>query len=381
MMNQRGQALIQALVSVAIMGIVIMGFMSMMSTQRRQMLGVGEKLSSIDLERVVNTTWAEGSVCTFLLAGPGITPFQFDPTTLKNAKPTFPVGQIPATNSANSTALVVADDKTPPMPDRTTLVVPKIQIQDVDCAIQPCSATSTLFTANLAILFDGKKLVTPLAPVLIPFQFKTAVSPTLPNTQVVSACIGNGSGGGGGSGGPPSGAPSVAALGCHMWTVPTYNTITVKLWGAGGSAGDAVGGFSFFAGVLAGGGYGSSYAGPEGPGAGGFASGGDTNLNGNSGTTAAGGSAPNGGAGGAVNSAPSTIVNGGYPGGGAGYVSGYLRSAPPPASGSGAFAQKTFNSGDLTPGSKVLVCTGLNSFYGVFAYGMGADGRVEIYLK
>ena len=163
----------------------------------------------------------------------------------------------------------------------------------------------------------------------------------------------------------------------YTFTVPTYSSsIVVTLWGGGGGGGGGGstfgnsgnnGGASTFLTLSAGGGGGGTGAWTANPtgvsGSGGTATGGDINTNGNSigtsngATTGAG--APNGGG----NTTTATANAEHYPGtapGGAGTGGRWAGSGNPTggAGGSGAYVQKTYAVGALTPGTVITVTVG-----------------------
>ncbi len=150
------------------------------------------------------------------------------------------------------------------------------------------------------------------------------------------------------------------ATGVHSYTVPaSFGTITVRVWGGGGSGGQGAwwhgnglaGGNSSIAslGLMAGGGGFGNLTGGA-PGAGGVASGGTVNTNGAAGsanittTGGLGGSSPNGGAGG-------NASNGTAPGGGA--AGSYGNPDGGAGGGAGAYVEKTFTSLTLAPNATI----------------------------
>jgi len=185
----------------------------------------------------------------------------------------------------------------------------------------------------------------------------------------------------------------------HSFVVPTYDTLTVTVWGGGGGGGGAGGGgngnngsqssFASPTPVLANGGIGGGGASGDNPpgGAGGTASGGDTNTTGATGATGSsstggnGGDAPNGGTGGAGGNKavgdPGNAPGGG--GGGAGHQSGPTKSGGG-GGGSGGYSTKVFSSGDLTVSSSIDVVIGNfgTGGTGSNAGGNGARGQVDI---
>ena len=208
-----------------------------------------------------------------------------------------------------------------------------------------------------------------------------------------------------------AGSQTYSTPGSYSFTVPSYGTLTVEVWGAGGGGGSGYttkngssGGNSTFEFVFAGGGSGGSHAGnTSNPGgAGGYASGGTTNQSGTTGQTGstnsaccpkggAGGAGANGGAGGAgapwsggSNAAgvPGTVPGGG--GGGAATGGGKLLPRTAGGGGGGAYASKTYSVGELISGSSVDVNVGSGGAGGPTGPiipqngGNGAAGKVVV---
>lgn len=215
------------------------------------------------------------------------------------------------------------------------------------------------------------------------------------------------------------GSATYSTPGSYSFTVPAYGSLTVYVWGGGGGGGAAAGsnqpstgGTSQFASVSAtGGGYGSSGSNctelygscssyidaHTAAGAGGIASGGDTNTNGVAGGTSGsgvgrpGGNAPNGGVGGgtaSLNGAAGAAPGGGGSGEKSSHQACHEANAHRICSGvtiyqgggggSGAFAAKTYNIGDLTPGSIITVVVGDGGLSIPTYGGAGASGEVAI---
>lgn len=155
------------------------------------------------------------------------------------------------------------------------------------------------------------------------------------------------------------GSTGQAMYSVHSFKVPeNYKTLTVKMWG-GGAANAMAGGDSVFKNLKAGGGLSAGYHIPS---RGGQASGGDVNKNGNPGrTNGDGGDAPNGGSGAKLFGSGSVA---GFPGGGG---CGDPRNDLP-GGGSGSYAEKVYQSGDLKAGEEILVEVGFGGL------GVGAGG-------
>ena len=191
-----------------------------------------------------------------------------------------------------------------------------------------------------------------------------------------------------------------STAGTYSFTVPSYSTsLVVKLWGGGGGGGG--GGSTFgnsgtngtattFSTLSAGGGGGGTGAWTANPtgssGAGGTATGGTINTNGNSiattngATTGAG--APNGGGNTVTATANAEHYVGNAPGGGA--TGGRWAGSGNPTGGgggSGAYVEKTYNVGDLTPGTVMSLTVGAGGAGGssdADQGARGADGRIMV---
>lgn len=179
--NQAGQSLIQVLVSIALISILILAFASMMTNEQRALEQVNQKLASLDLERLLTSAFADGSLCATLFSKSALT--AFDPMTVSSvtgAVETFV--QIPP----GTPSPLVAKGK-PASVMSGNLVVQSISLTDVVCQ-SPCTASSNLFNGNLTVAFDPKKLVIPLRTITIPIIFSTTGGA---GAQIPDSCVGN----------------------------------------------------------------------------------------------------------------------------------------------------------------------------------------------
>ena len=189
-----------------------------------------------------------------------------------------------------------------------------------------------------------------------------------------------------------AGSQTYSTAGSHSFTVPSYATLTVTVWAGGGGAsnyyaayypGQSGGSSSFNGSVIAYGGATSDVCG-FGAGAGGTATGGDSNYTGGTGGAGSGKSvggvggngANGGGSGGAFDYSTGHGLAGSQPGGG-----GAGRAGCDGAGGGGA-SVKTYTSGQLTVGGTVSVVVGAGGIAGVapiyYTSGAGAPGQVTI---
>ncbi|MBI2030970.1 hypothetical protein HYT05_05085, partial [Candidatus Kaiserbacteria bacterium] len=181
--------------------------------------------------------------------------------------------------------------------------------------------------------------------------------------------------------GPSTGSQTYSAPGTYTFIVPNYTgSLTVEAWGGGGGSGGSHrdGGASTFASLVSAGGGGANNG--SNAGIGGIASGGDVNVNGNTGdywqlyvNNIDGGSAQFGGSGGRN---CTSDRDGHSPGGGGAGCNWYTGG-----SGAGAYVKKTYAVGALQPGSSIQVVVGAGA-NGVSTPGSGpsngGDGLVKI---
>jgi hypothetical protein len=191
----------------------------------------------------------------------------------------------------------------------------------------------------------------------------------------------------------------ILTSGSGTFTVPSYTTLTVELWGGGGGGGASSSGstggsggtggsttFSAPTGTLTAnggaGGTGAHDAVANGSGgAGGTASGGDSNVTGNAGGSISGpgGNAPSGGDGNVRVGSSWTGQSGNLPGGGA--TGGYTTAAGAGSGGSGGYCKKTYTAGQLTVGSTISYSVGAGGTAGSGTTrngGVGAIGGIRV---
>ncbi len=92
--NQHGQSIIQVLVSIALMGILMTVFASMLLSQERETKALSQKLASTDLERLLQSSLSDGSVCQYIVNNPAVLTFDsthVSPTTPQIITPTLPI--------------------------------------------------------------------------------------------------------------------------------------------------------------------------------------------------------------------------------------------------------------------------------------------------
>ena len=187
--NSRGQALIQAIISMGIMSIVCIVFMTMMSNQNRETQALTEKLASLELQQQLTKSMADGTVCKSLLNG-----LVFDSTQAvpgSSNKPHLNLSQtsIPMSGAPSSAPLVTAGEIATPLSN--TLVIDPTGPFRVTDIVGTSSGGVGLFTGYLQVNFDQNRLIRPIKPVRTMIWMETTASGS---TQTITDCSGGGLG-------------------------------------------------------------------------------------------------------------------------------------------------------------------------------------------
>ena len=193
--NSRGQGLIQVLISIALMGILMVGITTVLEHQARENKALGEKLAGLDLQKAVTAVLADGSVCTFQVGQLPLAQQSFDATPLSTggAVQDIDLGNTLLTK-ADATAPAIVTVNQPVSPIATTVVANKIAITNIKCP-SPCPnpLTSNIFTANLQISFDTSKMVRSIVPATS--QLILTTSDASGQKKITSCTASSGSGG------------------------------------------------------------------------------------------------------------------------------------------------------------------------------------------
>jgi type II secretory pathway pseudopilin PulG len=173
--NQNGQSMIQLLVSIGVMGIMMMAFVGMTTSQGRESRALTEKLAAHDLSRVISLTLGQASTCNLLFTAANVVTgsnLTFDPATVKYPF-TINLQSVPQSGSVNviSLAQPLASDLS------NTL---KVQA-NAGITVQVTSAT----TAKLLINFDQANLVRPIHNLVFPISIATIPSGS---NQKITGC-------------------------------------------------------------------------------------------------------------------------------------------------------------------------------------------------
>lgn len=204
----RGYSLIEILIALGIGGIVATAMTTMIANLNRQTSALTQKVASVDIQRVVTGTLADGSVCTFQMTNPPRP--AFDPLRVGTSNPpTFPMTSLLSKAVAGAPPVLDAVGTASASPITPNLVANAMRVDDLQCVPQPCTASTNQFTANLTIEFDYTKLNMALRPLKFPLNIQTSGTA---GAQVIVGCSFNGSAAPG-SGTCPSGFSRVGQPG------------------------------------------------------------------------------------------------------------------------------------------------------------------------
>lgn len=83
--NNRGQTLIQALVTIGIMSVIALGFAQMITQQNKEMRALEDRLAVLDLEKSLISATSSGLVCQYVMNNPA--PRTFNSTSVLAGNP------------------------------------------------------------------------------------------------------------------------------------------------------------------------------------------------------------------------------------------------------------------------------------------------------
>jgi hypothetical protein len=194
LIDQRGQSLIQVLISIGLMGIIMLAFTSMMTIQQRETNALSEKLAAVDLQKTLSAVISDGSVCGYIMNNP--TPLTFDATAVSSASPqeiSLPASRplYASFSPPNILGPIVAQIGHPPSSYSNNLIVNSIKLS-IDGAPSPMPppGPGATFKGSWLIGFDSTKLVRSLKPTAV--STILTVDTSSPTSAKVSGCKGGG---------------------------------------------------------------------------------------------------------------------------------------------------------------------------------------------
>ena len=171
LIDQKGQSLVQVLVSIGVMGAMLLSFTDIMSAQVKETRALSQKLAVTDLERLLQNSLADGSVCKYILNMPNALTFdsqKVSETTPQTIKPTLPIYASIKIGPPVVTGPIIAKPGEPASPNAPSVVIKDI-VLSINGAPSPLPAPGpgVKFKANWEITLDPNGLVRPLRPITI----------------------------------------------------------------------------------------------------------------------------------------------------------------------------------------------------------------------
>jgi hypothetical protein len=174
MKNQRGQSIMQVLVSVGLLGIVMMAMASMMSSLYKENKVLTEKIAANDLKRVITSTLST-SACSLLVTKSG--------NVAAGSSLTFPAATFPVTINLNAIpASGTADVVSLTNPMASTLSN-TLRIQTTN-GIQLRILDAT--TAHLIVNFDPTSTIQQMRDLSFPLTYSSTVSGS---NRTIDGCL------------------------------------------------------------------------------------------------------------------------------------------------------------------------------------------------
>lgn len=164
------------MVGMAVMAIGMVAFSSMMKVQQNEVRALSEKLASLDLEKLLITTLANGSICTALLSNSAVNsdaPYTIDASSSIDLS----TQGIPASDAPGAPSLIRAGDLASTM--SPTLKVGSIKVSNFT------SVGSDRYLAEIQVSFDSSSWIRPIKPIKVKTAINTAAN-------VISGCDGGG---------------------------------------------------------------------------------------------------------------------------------------------------------------------------------------------
>lgn len=181
--NQRGQSIIQVLISIGLMSILMAAFATMMANQSKESQALAEKIAWADFQQQLSRTFTDGALCTSLIGT-----MKFDSTNaIQGSKnqPTITLSNtsIPISSLPNAPPLVTAGQ--PASSISSTLIVASVNPFQVTNIVGSSAGGVGYFTGVFQVNFDKKPLIRALKPAQATIGIQTTSSG---NTQTIIGC-------------------------------------------------------------------------------------------------------------------------------------------------------------------------------------------------
>ncbi len=177
MRNHKGQSLIQVLVTMAVMGIMMAGMMTIQNNQSREGRAAADRIAKLDTARVLSSYFADSAMalCSYELATSRVVTFD-DSHMPATASFSTPLSSIHSGANASSTELISVGKAVSPLSN--TLIAKSITVSDI-------SGIYPNYRGNLVISFDSSLLIRSLSNLSVPIKI-VAVGAT--NIKTITSC-------------------------------------------------------------------------------------------------------------------------------------------------------------------------------------------------
>ncbi len=172
--NRNGMTLVEVLITIGIISIVTASFLTLMTSAQKEARDLADKYEMLDLEKLLATVMADGSVCTKILAKKS-PPKKFDPT---EQDPKVVIDSVPMSASD--------DPKTPDLIKAGERYSNNIFIKNIELKNFKSTGSANEFYASFLVNVDENKLVRSFKPL----SFKTIIrtQDTIDNKKEITSC-------------------------------------------------------------------------------------------------------------------------------------------------------------------------------------------------
>lgn len=188
--GESGQSLTQALIAVALLALLATAFASLMAGQWRETRALEQKLASADLEKLLQASLADGSVCEYIVNNPSV--LTFDSTAVSRStpqvvSPSSPIYASVAPGPPVVLGPVVAEVGQPASAYSPSTVVQRIELRITGAPTPaPPPGPNAVFTGDWVVMLDPTTLVRPLRPITI--STRLTVDTTNPASARITGC-------------------------------------------------------------------------------------------------------------------------------------------------------------------------------------------------
>lgn len=180
--NQSGQSLIQALASVAIMGVVMAAFATVMSSQQQEVQALTQKMAAMDLEKLLIQSLSDGNVCKYITNNPSVLTFDANavsPTSPQVITPTLPIYASVQTGPPMVLGPVVAQPG-----EKASALTSSLVIRSIKLEISNGAGSSYL--GNWVVDFEPAGLIRAVQPVKV--STRLTVDASIPSAAKIIGC-------------------------------------------------------------------------------------------------------------------------------------------------------------------------------------------------